>query len=118
MLRAASKLSSHTGGAPDWHLLSHFRIAVRNIERKPCKPSYRGRTGDGHRNSHVPNAFRDGVAGYGFPVGRGQRQDLTLGLVDQANPVLPTSFGPCGARTVGRRYALCGSVAVMSGGNW
>ena len=67
------------------HLLSHtFRIAVRNLERKPAQALF---TVAGLALATgiliVPNAFRDGVAEVmDFQWDVVQRQDLSVGLVE------------------------------------
>ncbi|MDB6034229.1 MAG: outer rane-specific lipoprotein transporter subunit LolC [Verrucomicrobiales bacterium] len=67
------------------HLLSHtFRIAVRNIERKPIQALF---TVLGLALATgiliVPNCFRDGVAEIlGFEWDIVQRQDINIGLVE------------------------------------
>ena len=73
------------------HLFSHtFRIAVRNLERKPLQAVF---TIVGLALATgiliVPNAFRDGVAEVlDFQWDVIQRQDLTLGLVEPASEVV------------------------------
>jgi putative ABC transport system permease protein len=77
-------LVEHTGIA---HLLSHtFRIAVRNLERKPVPALF---TVAGLALATgiliVPNCFRDGVQHVlGFQWDLVQRQDISLGLVEPA----------------------------------
>ena len=70
------------------HFLSHtFRIAVRNLERKPAQALF---TVAGLALATgiliVPNAFRDGVTEImDFQWDIVQRQDLTIGLVEPGN---------------------------------
>ena len=112
MRRAASELSSgtcraHRSGA----LLSHtFRIAVRNIERKPLQAIF---TVAGLAMATgiliVPNAFRDGVSEVmDFQWDVVQRQDLTLGLIEPGKSSIVHLFRELpGARTVEPfRYAF------------
>jgi putative ABC transport system permease protein len=77
------------------HFLSHtFRIAVRNLERKPSQALF---TVAGLALATgiliVPNAFRDGVAeimDYQWDVV--QRQDLTIGLVEPGSAGIRNLF--------------------------
>ena len=93
------------------HLLSHtFRIAVRNIERKPLQAIF---TVAGLAMATgiliVPNAFRDGVSEVmDFQWDVVQRQDLTLGLVEPGKSSIAHLFRELpGARTVEPfRYAF------------
>jgi putative ABC transport system permease protein len=70
------------------HVLSHtFRIAVRNIERKPLQALFTV-TGLALATGIlvVPNAFRDGVAEVlDFQWDVVQRQDIGIGLVEPAD---------------------------------
>ncbi len=70
------------------HLLSHtFRIAVRNIERKPMQALFTV-TGLALATGIliVPNCFRDGVAQVmDFQWDVVQRQDMALGLVEPSS---------------------------------
>ena len=67
------------------HFLSHtFRIAVRNVERRPAQALF---TGAGLALATgiliVPNAFRDGVSEImDFQWDTVQRQDLSIGLAE------------------------------------
>lgn len=77
------------------HILSHtFRIAVRNIERKPMQALF---TVAGLALATgilvVPSAFRDGVSRVmDFEWDIVQRQDLTLGLVEPGSDRVKHDF--------------------------
>ena len=77
------------------HLLSHtFRIAVRNLERKPVQALF---TVVGLALATgiliVPNAFRDGVREVmDFQWDVIQRQDLGVGLIEPANQKVVHAF--------------------------
>lgn len=77
------------------HLFSHsFRIAIRNLERKPMQAFF---TVAGLAMATgiliVPSGFRDSVAQImDYQWDTMQRQDLSIGLVEPANPSVVNNF--------------------------